>query len=164
MSAGDAALSFLTRHRGKLFAVLLLIALILSTVSLKPFQPSCGLPGYSFGSELDSEFLVAFLKHMYRLREAEEHSWTGIFLIKGERLYLLPWERQSALTAEASRLAVHDMVRWRLDHLPASSRLYIWYRLDQATEEAGQPDGSPQAEEAWCAVSERIAPVRIEAE
>lgn len=146
-SGGKASSRFLRRHRGKLLVALLLLVLL---VSFTPYRPTCGLPGYSSGPELRAEYLEAFLGQMYRLREREEYSWSGIFLTRGLRLYLLPWERNTSLTEEASRLATRHMIDGWLGNLPERERLGELYRFDQGVAIAAGAQGSQVLARRWC--------------
>ena len=147
VSKGKASSRFLRRHRGKLLVALLLLVLF---VSFTPYRPTCGLPGYSSGPELRAEYLETFLGQMYRLRERDEYSWSGIFLIRGLSLYLLPWERNTSLTEEANRLAARHMIDGWLGNLPERERLGELYRFDQGVAIAAGAQGSQVLARRWC--------------
>ena len=160
--AGDTSLSFLHRHKRKLLVAFVLSFVALATISLKPFRPSCGLPNYSFGPELRIEFFEEFLLQMYRLRERENYIWTGMFLIKGERLYLLPWERDTLLTAEATRLAALSIVDWWFRELPEPERLNTRQYFIQAAAIASGAEGDQGLAHVWCQNLETMVTLKLD--
>ena len=142
-----ASPGFLRRNRVKLLVILFFGTILVSFTS---YRPTCGLPGYDAGPELRAEYLEAFLGEMYRLREREDYSWSGIFLTRGLRLYLLPWEKNTRLTKKANRLAVRYLFdRWQGD-LPERVRLAALYRLDQGAAIAAGAPGSQILARRWC--------------
>ena len=160
--ASDTSLSFLRRHKRKLIVALMLSSIALTIVSLKPFRPSCGLPDYSLGPELRIEFFEEFLLQMYRLRESEDYIWTGIFLIKGERLYLLPWERDTSLTEEATRLAALSILDWRFRKLSEPERLNRLQYFGRAAAVASGIEGDQSLAHVWCKNLEAMVTLKLD--
>ena len=143
-------LAILRRYQRKLPVVFMLGILALALVSFKPFRPNCGLPDYTFGSELSVDFFQEFLLQMHFLRDREGYSWTGVFLIKDERLYLLPWERDTALTAEATRLAALSIIDQWFHRLADSERLTTRQHFNRAAAIASGAEGDESLGHVWC--------------
>lgn len=99
---------------------------------------------------------------MYRLRERENYIWTGMFLIKGERLYLLPWERDTLLTAEATRLAALSIVDWWFRELPEPERLNTRQYFIQAAAIASGAEGDQGLAHVWCQNLETMVTLKLD--
>ena len=96
---------------------------VLIAVTVWPFHASCSVSGPWFGPDLRAEHRVHMLAEMLALSQDDRHglrnsnrriwSWSGLALSVGDRLYFLPWERQTDLTRNAARRVVRSMAhRW----------------------------------------------------
>ena len=126
----------------------LLVMAVTAIVMAWPFYASCSVNGPWFGPDLRAEHRVHMLAEMMALSQDDRHglrdddrrlwSWSGLALSVGNRLYFLPWERQTDLTRNAARRAVGSVAyRWVNDDGLAQGPVYDF---DQAQSVPGSTD------------------------